>query len=68
MTKFVIISGDIVIVDSNIIVITLMLSLKTSFVTNFAQWQLAITNIVANIISNDIVVVDCNIIVMTLMS
>ena len=68
MTKFVIISDDIVIVDSNIIVITLMLSLKTSFVTNFAQRQLAIINIVANIISSNIVVIDNNIIVMTIMS
>lgn len=68
MTKFVIISNDIVIVDSNIIVITLMLLLKISFMTNFVQRQLTITNIVANIIGNDIVVIDSNIIVMTLMS
>lgn len=68
MTKFVIISNDIVIVDSNIIVITLMLLLKISFMTNFVQRQLTITNIVANIIGNDIVVIDSNLIVMTLMS
>lgn len=68
MTKFVIISNDIVIVDSNIIVITLMLLLKISFMTNFVQRQLTITNIVANIIGNDIVVIDSYIIVMTLMS
>ena len=54
MTKFVIISDDIVVIDSNIIVITLMLLLKTSFVTNFVQQQLATINVVTNITSDNI--------------